>query len=75
MPKFGETALDVDVFLIPLYHYETPDADVGETVSTYSSSGIGQASIETKAPAVAKAGETVVEYDMGLIMILFGELE
>ena len=63
-----------DGFDLVDYIYVIPDPKVGSTVSSYSSTGLAKAFIETKSPVVKKAGAFVTAFDMETVIILFGEL-
>ena len=53
---------------------DSANADVGESVNSYSTANIGSIAVETEAVAVPKLGPVVSEFDMSLIMEIFGEL-
>ena len=50
------------------------DAKVGETVVSYSTQYLGSAAVETEAAAPPKTGPMVSDYNMELLMEIFGEL-
>ena len=55
--------------------YNLPDdAKVGETVVAHSTTNLGGYAVETEAPAVPKLGPAVSDYDMDLVLRIFGEL-
>ena len=47
---------------------------VGESVKSYSTANLGSVAVETEAVAVPKLGPVVSEFDIELIMEIFGEL-
>ena len=59
---------------VPTYYFEPNNGDVGPTSGSYSTEGMGAASIETEAAAVPKVGAAVIPYNMIEVLSLFGEL-
>ena len=57
-------------------YFTVPAADVklGETVVAHSTTDLGSIAVETEAPAVPKLGPAVSNYDMDLVLKIFGEL-
>ena len=49
-------------------------AKAGETVTAYSSDKLGIAAVETEAADPPKTGPMVSDYNMDLLMQIFGEL-
>ena len=47
---------------------------VGEGVRSYSTQYLGSVAVETEAVAVPKLGPVVSEFDMSILMEIFGEL-
>ena len=60
--------------IIPTWYFEKNDGDIGSTVSIYSSTGLGRASVETESAAIPKVGAIVTPYNMLEVLSMFGEL-
>lgn len=74
MPIAMGPTIEDGLYYPPSYYYEPNDGDVGSTVSTYSTEGLGQASVETEAVDPPKVGPAIVDYAMAGILAMFGEL-
>ena len=74
MPIAIGPTIEDGLYYPPSYYYEQDDGDVGSTVGGYSTQGLGQASVETEAVAPPKFGPSVSEFDMDILLEIFGEL-